>query len=89
MVKDKFSDLDEDVDIKLFPGLKVTSRYIPLKQSNLKPCNNGKVTSNYSLYLNVEFSDRFKKEIKEMHNYLQNKEENMDIENRNNEIIGG
>lgn len=67
MVKDKFSDKDKYVEIKLFPGLKVTSRYIPLEQSSLNLCNNGMITSDYLLYLNGEFSNRFKNEIKEQH----------------------
>ena len=67
MVKDKFSDKDKYVEIKLFPGLKVTSRYIPLEQSNLNLCNNGMITSDYLLYLDGEFSNRFKNEIKEQH----------------------
>ena len=65
MVKDKFSDKDKYVEIKLFPGLKVTSRYIPLEQSSLNLCNNGMITSDYLLYLDGEFSNRFKNEIKE------------------------
>ena len=67
MVKDKFSDKDKYVEIKLFPGLKVTSRYIPLEQSSLNLCNNGMITSDYLLYLDGEFSNRFKNEIKEQH----------------------
>ena len=67
MVKYKFSDKDKYVEIKLFPGLKVTSRYIPLEQSSLNLCNNGMITSDYLLYLNGEFSNRFKNEIKEKH----------------------
>ena len=67
MVKDKFSDKDKYVEIKLFPGLKVTSRYIPLEQSSLNLCNNGTITSDYLLYLDGEFSNRFKNEIKEKH----------------------
>ena len=67
MVKDKFSDKDKYVEIKLFPGLKVTSRYIPLEQSSLNLCNNGMITSDYLLYLDGEFSNRFKNEIKEKH----------------------
>ena len=67
VVKDKFSDSDDCVEIKLFPGLKVTSRYIPLEQSSLNLCNNGMITSDYLLYLNGEFSNRFKNEIKEKH----------------------
>ena len=67
MVKDKFSDKDKYVEIKLFPGLKVTSRYIPLEQSSLNLCNNGMITSDYLLYLDGEFSNRFKTEINEKH----------------------
>ena len=67
VVKDKFSDKDKYVEIKLFPGLKVTSRYIPLEQSSLNLCNNGMITSDYLLYLDGEFSNRFKNEIKEQH----------------------
>ena len=67
MVKDKFSDKDKYVEIKLFPGLKVTSRYIPLEQSSLNLCNNGMITSDYLLYLDGEFSNRFKNELKEKH----------------------
>ena len=67
MVKDKFSDKDKYVEIKLFPGLKVTSRYIPLEQSSLNLCNNGMITSDYLLYLDGEFSNRFKNEMKEKH----------------------
>lgn len=67
MVKDKFSDKDKYVEIKLFPGLKVTSRYIPLEQSSLNLCNNGMIASDYLLYLDGEFSNRFKNEIKEQH----------------------
>ena len=70
VVKDKFTDKDDYVEIKLFSGLKVTSRYIPLEQSNLNLCNNGTITSDYLLYLNGEFSNRFKNEIKETHNCL-------------------
>ena len=67
VVKDKFSDKDKYVEIKLFPGLKVTSRYIPLEQSSLNLCHNGMITSDYLLYLDGEFSNRFKNEIKEKH----------------------
>ena len=72
MVKDKFSDKDKYVEIKLFPGLKVTSRYIPLEQSSLNLCNNGMITSDYLLYLDGEFSTSFKNEIKEQHKNVDN-----------------
>ena len=65
MVKDKFSDSDNYVEIKLFPGLKVTSKYIPPEQftSNLGISNMDSV-----LMLNAEFSKNFKNKIKEQHN---------------------
>ena len=65
VVKDKFSDSDDCVEIKLFPGLKVTSRYIPPEQftSNLGISN-----MNSILILNAEFSKNFKNKIKEQHN---------------------
>ena len=66
VVKDKLSD-GENVELKLFPGLKVTSKYILSEQSNLNLCNNGTITSDYLLYLNGEFSHRFKEEIKQLH----------------------
>ena len=64
VVKDKFSDSDDYVEIKLFPGLKVTSRYIPPEQSksNLDISN-----LDFILSLNATFSDRFRKEIREKH----------------------
>lgn len=66
VVKDKLSDC-EDNELKIFPGLKVTSRYIPTEQSNLNLCTNGTINSNFLLYLNGEFSNRFKNEIKQLH----------------------
>ena len=64
VVKDKFSDKDNYVELKLFPGLKVTSRYIPPEQSksNLDISN-----LDFILSLNATFSDRFRKEIREKH----------------------
>lgn len=65
VVKDKFSDSDDYVEIKLFPGLKITSRYIPLEQftSNLGISNMDSV-----LMLNAQFSKNFKNKIKKRHN---------------------
>ena len=82
LVKDKLSD-SEDSELKIFPGLKVTSRYIPTEQSNLNFCNNGTINSDFLLYLNGEFSHRFTEEIKQLHKekqwnqlFLANKTEN-------------
>ena len=65
VVKDKFSDRDDYVEIKVFPGLKVTSRYIPPEQSksNLNISGVGSILS-----LNAKFSDYFRKEIRKLHN---------------------
>lgn len=64
VVKDKFSDSDDYVEIKLFPGLKVTSRYIPPEQSksNLDISN-----VDFVLSLNASFSDRFRNEVRNLH----------------------
>ena len=66
LIKDKLRD-GEDSELKIFPGLKITSRYIPTEQSNLNLCNNGMINSDFLLYLNGEFSHRFKEEIKQLH----------------------
>lgn len=64
VVKDKFSDSDDYVEIKLFPGLKVTSKYIPPEQSksNLDISN-----VDFVLSLNASFSDRFRNEVRNLH----------------------
>ena len=70
VVKDKFSDSDDYVEIKLFPGLKVTSKYIPPEQSksNLDISN-----VDFVLSLNASFSDRFRNEVRNLHKeYRQN-----------------
>lgn len=67
VVREKLSDRDNNSEIKIFPGLKVSSRYIPAEQSNLNLCNNGTIKTDYLLYLNGEFSNRFKREIKQAH----------------------
>ena len=70
VVKDKFSDRDNHVEIKIFPGLKVTSKHVPCEQSNLNLCTSGAITSEYLLYLNGEFSGRFNNEIRNHHTYM-------------------
>lgn len=64
VVKDKLGDMDCDVEIKLFPGLSVTSKCIPLEQTNIKPVNNNATDSAYLLCVGSKISDRFKREIK-------------------------
>ena len=57
MVKDKFGDSDEYVELKIFPGLKVTSRYIPLEQSK----SNLNLKNNSILSITSVFTDDFRK----------------------------
>ena len=64
MVKDKFSDRDDYVEIKLFPGLKVTSRFMPSEQTVSKRLN---INSEESLFLSASFTDDFRKKIREQH----------------------
>ncbi|MCI9448021.1 MAG: hypothetical protein HFH36_11680 [Lachnospiraceae bacterium] len=65
VVKDKFSDKENFVELKLFPGLKITSEYVPSEQykSNLA----GYIKSGDMLFLSAEFSRRFKDSIRELH----------------------
>ena len=64
VVKDKFSDSDDYVEIKLFPGLKVTSKYIPPEQSK----SNLDISDvDFVLSLNASFSDRFRNEVRNLH----------------------
>ena len=64
MVKDKFSDSNNYVEIKLFPGLKVTSRFIPSEQTVSKRLN---IDSEESLFLTASFTDEKKKKIRKQH----------------------
>ena len=68
VVKDKFSDKDNYVELKLFPGLKVTSRYIPSEQSVSKRLN---INSNSSIFMSAVFTDDFRKKVRELHNNLE------------------
>lgn len=64
VVKDKVSD-EGNVEIKLFPGLKVTSRLIKPNdsKSNLNISKIG-----FILSIKASFSDHFKKEVRAIHN---------------------
>lgn len=66
VVKDKISDTD-NAEIKIFPGLKVTSKYVPSEQynSNLKNVN---IPSNRVLKLSVYFTHDYKRKIRETYN---------------------
>ena len=64
VVKDKLGDLDAEVEVKLFPGLSVTSKRIPLEQTKHKSVNENVADSTYLLSVRGKISDRFKREIK-------------------------
>ena len=64
VVKDKFSDSDDYVEIKIFPGLKVASKYIPSEQSVSKRLN---IDSEESLFLSAYFTDDFRKKVRQQH----------------------
>lgn len=63
VVKNKFSDNDHFVEMKLFPGLKVSAKYVPANQSNLSDY----IQSGDMLFLSAEFSRRFKDSVRELH----------------------
>lgn len=65
VVKEKFSDETDCVEMKLFPGLKITSRYVPSDQS--KSNLSDYIKSSDMLFLSAEFSRRFKESIREQH----------------------
>ena len=56
IVKDKISNSDNSVDLKIFPGMKISSTFSPARRS-------GEI----SLSLQAQFSDSFKKEIRNIH----------------------
>lgn len=57
--------MDSFVELKLFPGLKVTSKYIPSEQSVSKNLN---IKSGYSIFMSSVFTDDFRKQVRELHN---------------------
>lgn len=65
MVKDKFSDCNDKVEIKIFPGLKVTSKCIPSDESVSKRLN---IKSKCSIFMSAIFTDDFRKKVRELHN---------------------
>lgn len=67
VVLDKFSDADDYVKIKIFPGLAISSKFVSSDESNLNICKNEKFTSDFILYMSSEFSSRFRNEIKSNH----------------------
>ncbi len=67
VVKDKFSDQNKFVEIKLFPGLKVSSKYLSPEQSKSNLTSN--ITNvDYVLNLSSTFTDDFRKKVRELHN---------------------
>ncbi len=65
VVKEKFCDKDHLIEIKLFPGLKITSEYQPSGQSVSRRLQ---IASDYSIFLSAVFTDDFRKKLRKMHN---------------------
>lgn len=65
VVKDNLSDRNNCIEMKLFPGLKITSRYIPLEQSKSNLRN---IASNSVWNLSVYFTDNFKRKVRKHDN---------------------
>lgn len=64
-MRDKFSDKDNFVELKLFPGLKLSSRYLSPEQSK---SNLNMQNTEYILSISSIFTDDFRKKIRELHN---------------------
>lgn len=65
MVKDNLSDRNDFVEMKLFPGLKITSSHIPLEQSK---SNLNNINSDSIWKLSVYFTDDFKRKVRKHNN---------------------
>lgn len=64
MVKNTVGTRSGYTEIRLFPGLKIISEFLPEKQYN---SNLGIVNISSILRLKAEFSKNFKRDIKEIH----------------------
>lgn len=60
-VREELGDKNSHVEIRLFSGLKISSQYLPREcsKSNLNISGSG-----YILRLNAQFSDHFRKELR-------------------------
>ena len=66
VVKDKFSDSDESVELKIFPGFRISSKILPKEQSK----SNLNINSDYVLSMSATFTDNFRRQIRNLHNNL-------------------
>lgn len=64
VVREKLA-VSNNMEIQLFPGLKLNSRYIPTNESVSKRLN---IKSDYSLFLSANFTDDFKRKVRILHN---------------------
>ena len=62
IVKDKFTDNDSYIEIKLFKGLKIAIKVVPTEKSVSKRLGNF-IKSDTSMIISANFSDSFRKEI--------------------------
>ena len=66
VVSDKFSD-GNFIELKLFPGLKVSSKYLTPEQSK---SNLNLQTTEFILSLSSVFTDDFRRKVRELHNKM-------------------
>ena len=63
IVKKEFIESEDETELKIFPGLKLSAKKVPINDVSTL-CTNGTIRNNFLLYLNGEFSKPFKDEIK-------------------------
>ena len=65
VIKDKIGNGESNVEIKVFPGLKILSRYLlPSESKSNLPNDN----IDYVLNITSNFTDDFRKKIRNIHN---------------------
>lgn len=71
VVKDNLGNGD-NVEIKLFSGLKITSQFIPPEQSKSNLYKDGHIASGDALRLSAVFSKDFKNKVRALHKHYKN-----------------
>lgn len=65
LVKNKVGNEEKIIEMKIFPGLKITSRYLSPSESKSNLPNQN---VSYILNITCNFTDDFKKKIRNIHN---------------------
>lgn len=61
VVIEKFSGAEDSVELKIFPGLKVSSKHIPSAQSVSRRLG---IESDFSIFMSAVFTDDFRKKVR-------------------------